>query len=181
MAETDRITETAKRAMIVILNQAIQIEYAFIINYPRLIDQVVAIEEVPDQQIVADMERLGKDSTEHLGSVGQLITHLGGEPLWRVNVIGRMIDLDKLFAQQLQREKAAQTMYRKAKRIAQDNPVRSTALMERLRTTFSAEPDPTPRAETIRLLEHLASEEETHARLVEDILGTYRAMPKRHD
>ena len=110
-----------------------------------------------------------------------MIEHLGGKTLWRVNVIERMIDVDRLFVQQLQREKASQTMYQEAKRIAQDNPVRSTVLGERLRAAFGADPDPAPRGETIRLLEHLASEEETHARLVEDILATYRAMPKRKD
>ena len=55
MAETDRITENAKRTMVDLLNRTIQLEYAYIINYPRLIDQIVAIEEVPDQQIAADL------------------------------------------------------------------------------------------------------------------------------
>ncbi len=181
MPETDRITENAKRAMIDVLNRIIQTEYAFIMNYPRLIDQIVAIEEVPDQQIVADLERLGKDSTEHLGIVGQLITRLGGETLWRVNVIGRVIDVDRLFEQQVELEKAAMPMYLEAKRLAQDNPVRSTALGKRLRAILGTEPDPAPRGETIRLLEHLASQERTHLRLIEDILATYRAMPKRGD
>lgn len=181
MAETDRITDRAKNSMVDLLNQLIQMEYAFIINYPRLIDQITAIEEVPDQQIVADLERLGKDSTEHLGIVGQLIARLGGNALWRVNVIERIIDIDTLFEHQIAWEKAAMPMYIKARRLAQDNPVRSPRLVERLRTAVGTEPDPTPRAETIRLLDHLASQERTHLRLVEDILATYRAMPKRGD
>ncbi len=181
MAETDRITDSAKRAMIDLLNRIIQMEYGFIINYPRIIDQIVAIEEVPDQQIVTDLETLGKDSTEHLGIAGQLITRLGGKPLWRVNVIERIVDVDKLIEQQVAREKEAMPLYIEARRLAQNNPVRLPRLVERLRTIFGAEPDPTPRGETIRLLEHLASQERTHLRLVEDILATYRAMPKRGD
>ncbi len=181
MVETDRITDNAKRAMVDLLNRVIQMEYAFIINYPRLIDQIISIEEVPDQQIVDDLERLGKDSTEHLGVAGQLITRLGGEAKWRVNVIGRMVDIDNLIEQQVAWEKAAMPLYIEAKRLAQDNPVKSSGLMERLRAAFGAEPDPAPRGETIRLLEHLASQERTHLRLVEDILATYRAMPKRGD
>lgn len=181
MAETDRITDSAKRAMIDILNRAIQLEYAYIINYPRLIDQIVAIEEVPDQQIVDDLETLGKDSTEHLGIVGELITRLGGKALWRVNVIERIVDVDKLIEQQVAWEKAAMPLYIEAKRLAQNNPVRATVLGEKLRVLFGAEPDPTPRGETIRLLEHLASQERTHLRLIEDILATYRIMPKRGD
>ncbi len=179
MAETDRITDNAKRAMVDLLNRIIQMEYGFIINYPRIIDQIVSIEEVPDQQIVDDLERLGKDSTEHLGIVGQLITRLGGETRWRVNVIGRMVDIDNLIEQQVAWEKAAMPLYLETKRLAQDHSVRSTGLMERLRATFGADPDPAPRGETIRLLEHLASQERTHLRLVEDVLATYRAMPRR--
>ena len=92
-----------------------------------------------------------------------------------------MVDIDRLFEQQVEREKVAMPMYLEAKRLAQDNPVKATGLAERLGAIFGAEPDPAPRGETIRLLEHLASQEHTHLRLVEDILATYRAMPKRGD
>ena len=44
MFAIDRITEDGKKTIVSLLNKAIEIEYAFIFNYPRLIDQSVNIE-----------------------------------------------------------------------------------------------------------------------------------------
>lgn len=183
MADTDRITESAKHAIVDILNRIVPTEYSFILNYPRIIDQIVKIEGVTDQQLVADLEHLGKASAAHLVTIGQLAARLGGETVAPIDPIERMVDLDSLGEQQLAGEKDAMRLYLEAKQLAEDNPVRSTGLGERLRAIFGADPDPdpAPRGETIRLLEHLASQERTHARIVEDSLATFRAMRKRRD
>jgi len=42
----DRINEDSKKAIVSLLNKSIEVEYAFIFNYPRLIDQLVNIEPI---------------------------------------------------------------------------------------------------------------------------------------
>jgi hypothetical protein len=175
MADTDRITESGKRAIVEVLNRIVQAEYSFIINYPRIIDQLVTVEKVADEQLVADLERLARESSEHLGIITQLTTRLGGETAWRITTIDRMVDLDSLGEQQLAGERDAIRLYTDAKRLAEDNPVRS-GFREKLRSSSGAEPDAAPRGETIRLLEHLSGQERTHERTMEDCLATYRAI-----
>ena len=183
MAEPDRITESARHAIVDILNRIVPTEYSFVMNYPRIIDQIVTIEGVADQQLVTDLEHLAKQSIEHIGIIGQLATRLGGETASPVNaVIERIVDMENLGEQQLAGEKAAMALYLEAKQLAEDNPVKSTGFGEKLRSAFGAKPDDAaPRGETIRLLEHLASQERTHVRIIEDSLATYLAMRKPRD
>jgi len=42
----DRINEDGKKAIVRLLNKSIEVEYAFIFNYPRLIDQLVNIQPI---------------------------------------------------------------------------------------------------------------------------------------
>ncbi len=181
MADADRITENAKRAIVEILDRVIQVEYMFVMNYPRIIDQIVSIEGIIDEQLAADLEHLGQASTVHLGIITRLTTRLGGEPDFRLNTIDRLVDLDSMGEQQVAGEKAAIRLYTEAKRLAEDNPVKSTGFGAILRSRSGAKPDAASRGETIRLLEHLANEEVTHLRIVEDCLATYREMSKRRD
>ena len=94
MAYTDRITEDAKRGIVNILNRIVGVEYRFIANYPRSIDQMVTIEGVEDQQLADDLERLGHESGLHLHTCVQLITRLGGTSIWQVQPRERVIDLE---------------------------------------------------------------------------------------
>ncbi len=180
MAEADRITPSAKLAIIDILDRVVQTEYMFVMSYPRIIDQIVSIEGINDEQLASDLERLSKDSIEHLGIITQLTSRLGGEPNLRLHTIDRTADLDSMGEQQVAGEKAAIRLYTEAKRLAEDNPVKSS-FRDKLRSRFGAEPDAAPRGETIRLLDRLANEEVTHLRVIEDCLATYRAMRKPGD
>ncbi len=120
----ESIKESAKKAIIELLNKQLQVEYAFIINYPRIIDKLIAVDKINDEQLNKDLERLGKDSTRHLGSVGQLIVQLGGEPMWQIEVIDRLVDVDNLLDHQLKKEKVALSLCQEAKRVAERNKVK---------------------------------------------------------
>ena len=172
MSEVDRITENGKKTIVDLLNKSLQVEYGFIVNYPRLIDQMVNIDEIPDKQLPEDLERLGKASFRHAGEVIQLIGRLGGEPDWRVEPIDRIVDMGSMLAQQLKKEKLAQSIYQKAKHVAEQSQVKSGGFLGRLRTLSNPElRNVTERSDTIRILEHLAAQEYTHIRLVEDIIA----------
>ncbi len=177
MAYTDRITEDAKREIVNILNRIVGVEYRFIVNYPRSIDQMVTIEGVEDQQLTDDLERLGHESGLHLNTCVQLITRLGGTSIWQVQPRDRVIDLEARAEDQLASERLANRLYSEAAEIAEDNPAKS-GLLNKLRPSPDAESDPVSRTETIRLLRHMADQELTHERILKDCLATYRALRK---
>jgi len=96
--EVETIKENGKKAIVDLLNKSLQVEYSFILNYPRIIDNLVII-KIHDEQLIKDLEHVGKESTRHLGSLGQLIVQLGGEPEWQIEVIDRMVDVDRMLVQ----------------------------------------------------------------------------------
>jgi hypothetical protein len=180
MADADRITESAKHRIVSILNQIAEVEYKFIVNYPRTIDQIVTIEGVEDQQLIDDLERLGNESGYHLNACIQLITRLGGTSMWQIQPRDRTIDLEARGEDQIAGERLANRLYSEAAKIAEDNPVKS-GFFNKLRPSLDAETDPVSRTETIRLLRHMADQELTHERILKDCLATFRAMRKRRD
>lgn len=176
MAVTDHITKKGKRQMVTLLNRILQVEYSFIINYPRIIDQISLVEGLSDEDLFEDLERLGKESTTHLGIVGDMIECLGGRVDWRPNAVERMVDLATLFEQQVRREKAAESMYDQAVRIARDNPVKSLGVFETIRRALGFDLDLAHREHTIRRFERIAGEERDHLRLLEDMLAAYKSQ-----
>ncbi len=108
-------------AVIHLLNMAIQIEYAFIVNYPRLIDHLVSIDGIKDEQLSKDLEHLGKDSTKHLGLIGQIIVALGGGPDWQINTIDPMTHVEDVLNTQIDREKKALSLYEEVRDVARQN------------------------------------------------------------
>jgi len=121
--EVETIKESGKKAIVDLLNKSLQVEYSFILNYPRIIDNLVII-KIHDEQLIKDLEHVGKESTQHLGSLGQLIVQLGGEPRWRIEVIDRMVDVDRMLVQQLDKEKLALSLCQQAKHLAEQNRVK---------------------------------------------------------
>jgi len=71
MPEVDAITPEGKNAIATLLNEGLQVEYDLIINYPRIVDQLVNIDKVDNKQFIQLMERFGKESFKHSGLVGR--------------------------------------------------------------------------------------------------------------
>jgi bacterioferritin (cytochrome b1) len=120
----ETIKESGKKAIVEILNKALQVEYTKIVNYPRLIDRIVTVDHIHDEQLNKDLEQVGKDSTRHLGWVGELILKFGGKPIWQIEVIDRLVDAKEMLAHQLEKEKEALSLYQEAKRVAEKNKVK---------------------------------------------------------
>jgi bacterioferritin (cytochrome b1) len=171
----ESIKESAKKAIIELLNKQLQVEYAFIINYPRIIDKLIAVDKINDEQLNKDLERLGKDSTRHLGSVGQLIVQLGGEPMWQIEVIDRLVDVDNLLDHQLKKEKVALSLCQEAKRVAERNKVKVKVrdfLGRLIRVEDELPYDVLNASDVISTLERMIIDETHHIRLVHDSIAT---------
>ena len=63
--EIETITDDAKIAISGILNRSLLVEYDFILNYPRIIDRLVNYDDIHDEQLIGDLDRLGKESMKH--------------------------------------------------------------------------------------------------------------------
>ena len=174
MSEVDLITDSGKRAIVDLLNRSLQVEYGMILNYPRLLDQIVGIDEIPDKLIPGNLESLGKESFRHAGKVGQLIVQLGGEPQWDIEVIDRIIDIGSMLVQQLEKEKAALSMYQQAKLVAQQNQAKAKGFLRGLMGWGSEESHSVvKRSEVISILSGLINDETRHVQVVKNTIAAW--------
>lgn len=180
MAEVDRITESGKRAIVSLLNQSVQVEYGLILNYPRILDQLINIDRVTDEQFTRDLERLGKESFRHSGMIGKLIVQLGGEPQWEIEVIDRMIDIGGMLVHQLEKEKLALSIYQQAKLVAQQNQAKAKGFLGGLITWGGEESRALiSRSAVINILNRLTMDEMGHIKLVERMILESKIEPEK--
>jgi bacterioferritin (cytochrome b1) len=170
MPEIDRITAEGKNAIIAILNKSLQVEYGMIMNYPRLMDQIININESKSQDFILNVEHLGKDSFRHATEVAKMIENLGGEPQWEMVVIDRMIDIESMLVEQLGKEKLAMSFYKEARLIAQNNQEKAKGYFNRLRGVGGETREGISRSEVIRILTNLESDEWSHFKRIENAL-----------
>jgi len=168
MFAVDRITEDGKKAIVSLLNKSIEVEYAFIFNYPRLIDQLVNIEPIIQESVAKKLELLGKESVQHAHWIMQLIENLGGEPQLPFEVIDRMTDILSLLLEQLEREKLVQSLFQQARLVAEQNQVEG--ILAKMKTMRAVSPG-MERSRTIRVLERLEIDEGRHIKLVQNMIS----------
>ncbi len=170
MFAVDRITEDGKKAIVSLLNKSIEIEYAFIFNYPRLIDQLINIEPVTQESVAKKLELLGKESVQHASWITRLIEDFGGEPQLPIEVIDRIVDIPSLLLKQLDKEKLAQSLFQQAKLVAEQNQVEG--ILAKMKTKGALSPGSTAeRSSTIHILERLEIDEGRHVGLVQNIIS----------
>jgi len=170
MFAVDRITEDGKKAIVSLLNKSIEVEYAFIFNYPRLIDQLVNIEPIIQERVAKKLELLGKEPVQHAGWIMRLIENLGGEPQLPIEVINRMTDIPSLLLKQLDKEKLVQSLFREARRVAEQNQVEG--ILAKMKTMGVGPPDIVKeRSRALRILERLEIDEGRHIPLVQNIIS----------
>ncbi len=180
--EIETIKEDAKKALIGLLNRSLQVEYVFIINYPRLIDKLVNYDNIRDEQLTKDIETLGKDSMRHFGDISNLVERLGGKPVWSMDVIARLEDVEELLVKQLKREKAVLSMFEDAKSMVLANKakVRVREFFGKvIRVRGGLSEDIVTVDDVIGVLDREMWDEKKHIRLVEDSIATFRALIKR--
>ncbi len=175
--EVETISKDGKMVLVALLNKATQVEYGIILNYPRIIDHLVGYEEINDELLIPDLERLGKDSTRHLGWVMDIIKCLGGKPLWQMGTVERLFNAHELGAQQLEKEKMAVELYKEAIHLARKNVVKekvvdiSGKLIKTNRNGLQEEV--CEASEVIDILERIEIDEIGHVKTVHDMLATY--------
>ena len=169
--EVETIKENGKKAIVDLLNKSLQVEYSFILNYPRIIDNLVII-KIHDEQLIKDLEHVGKEST-------RLIVQLGGEPKWQIEVIDRMVDVDRMLVQQLGKEKLALSLCQQAKHLAEQNraKVKVKDFFGRLIRMQDELPiDVVNINDVISVLDRIIIDEKKHIRLVEDSIATLNVL-----
>jgi len=170
MFAVDRITEDGKKTIVSLLSKSLEIEYAFIFNYPRLIDQLVNIEPIPKEGVANKLELLGKESVQHAGWIMRMIENLGGEPQLPFEVLDRMTDVPSLLLKQLDREKLVQSLFQQAKLVAEQNQAEGV-LAKMKAIGVGARDMVKERSSTIRILERVKIDEERHIKLVQNIIS----------
>ena len=105
-----------------VLNQALKLEYSFIVYYPRLANAV------KDEEAKSLVLQLGAASIHHAGVVADAITESGGEPDWYFELYPEGRDIITIFKEQLEKEKMALDLHELC-----TNMVSSNALKEKFR------------------------------------------------
>ncbi len=174
-----RLTQDAKRSIVIILSKCLELEYLYTVNYPRLIDQLIDNGQVPDpdSRLRRDLESLGKKSAEHLHWTARLIEDLGGEPQWQTAAIDRIADAHALLLAQLENEKASVALLQQAQNVARFD---SGDVLAKMKAMLGTAPGHiTERGKTIRLLEQISRDEEGHVALLKNLISELGTQPEK--
>jgi len=173
------IKDESKKAIVKLLNRILETEYGFVWNYPRIIDQIVNFHNIHDEQLIGDLEYVGKQSIEHFGYIDRLVVQLGGETTWQLLTIGRVANVEDLLNQQLEKEKEIVSFYKTVKEVVRQNRVKRK-IESRLEKFFKQYGEFHERFidadDIIGSLDRHIAQEERHARLVEDSIHTFKML-----
>ncbi len=181
MAKIDRITEEGKEAIVALLNKGILVEYGMVLNYPRILDQIVNIDKSQSEEFINNAERFGKDSFHHSTIVAKLVEELGGEPEFDMLPIDRMVDIHSLLVEQLGHEKLAESLYKEARLIAQESQAKEKGLFGKLMSMGEEPKNDASRSEVIDKLKRLELDEMGHAKRVEIMLLQANIEPEKKE
>lgn len=177
------ITEDAKQAIAALLNKSILVEYDMILNYPRIIDHITNYEEIKDETLTKDLDKLGRDSLRHFGKIDNLISQMGYQPSWQTTVFPRIIDALEILEEQLEKERLARDLYLEAKGIAMKNKTRAKGreFFDKFTRKMKGEleEDIVSADEIISTLDRLILDEEHHATVVEDSIATLKMFMEK--
>lgn len=180
MAEIVTITDQAKKVISGLCNESVVTEYDMILNYPRIIDYIVNIEKIKDDQLVKDIDKLGRESLGHFGIIDGMIRSLGTETVWvwLPSMLPRLVDVTSFLERQLEKEKIVRNLYTEARKIAIANKttVKVGGIFNLFRTKDIAEKDIIPFEQVIRNLDRLVLDEMHHIKIVEDSIATHKAL-----
>lgn len=101
-------SDAENKELVELLNEALRLEYTFIVYYPRL---AAGIEDAETKNLV---HQLGTASVHHADVVAEAITQLGGNPDWSFVPFPDDKELLPLFQMQLQKEQRALELHHKA-------------------------------------------------------------------
>jgi len=178
--EIETIKEDAKQSIVNLLNRSLQIEYDLLFNYPRVIDKLVNVDRIQDEQIVNALEIMGKDSLRHFDEVDKLIKKLGGESIWRIDVIDLSQDAEEILDQQLEKEEWVVSWYKEAKQVAEQNKVKVRGFLGRPVGGSDKLPEDFVNVnDIISMLDRHILDELRHQRLVKDSIDKLRTLKNK--
>ncbi|MFC2005048.1 hypothetical protein ACFLUY_02365 [Chloroflexota bacterium] len=175
------ITDQAKRAIASLCKETVVVEYDMILNYPRIIDHIINFEKIEDQQLVKDIDKLGKESLGHFTKMDELIRNLGDDMAWLPSTLPRLVGVVYILDQQLEKEKTVLDIYKEARKIAIANKTTAKVggFFSRLKGIDISEHNIVLFDKLINDLDRLISDEERHIRVVEDSTATCRTLKNR--
>ena len=173
------IKDESKKEITELLNRILETEYGFVWNYPRIIDQIVNFHNIHDEQLIRDLEYVGKQSIEHFGYIDKLVVQLGGETTWQLLTIERLANIEDLLNQQLEKEKEIVSLYKTVKEVVRQNRVKRKieSRLARFFKEYGEFPERFIDADDIiKSLDRHIAQEERHARLVGDSIHTFKML-----
>lgn len=175
----ETLKEDARIAIFRILNKSLKVEYKFMFNYPRMIDQLITYEKINDEQLNRDLEFMVKESLRHFKELSNLIERLDGEVEWMFDVIDRLVDVEQMLTQQLENEKLVKSLFEEAKHIAELNKVK-VKVRERFDKFIKMKNELPVEIldvnDIISVLNREIIEEEKHIKLVENSIATLNML-----
>ncbi len=176
----ESIKESAKKSIVELLNKSVQIEYDFLFGYPRVVDKLVNIDKIHDERLIENIEVVVKESIYHFDEIDKLIRKCGGETIWHINVVDWSVDVEEMLFQLLDKEKWVISWYQAAKRVAEQNKVKASGLLNGLTGSVDKLPEGFVDVnELISMLDRHIVEEEKHIRLVEDSINRLNTLRKK--
>jgi len=176
--EIETLKKDAKKSVIENLNRAVQVEYGFIFNYPRVIEKLANINKNGklDDTIEA-IETLVRESLRHFSKADSLIVRLGGETQWSLEVMGELVNVEEELSKQLEKEKWGISWYTSVKRIAEQNKVKAGGFLSRLTGNSGILPEDFIDAnEIINTMGSLIRDEKRHVTLVKNSIDTLKKL-----
>ena len=177
--EAITITEEAKKDLIELLNKSLELEYDFILNYPRMIEKLEHIDNIHDEQLNKALQRLGMESIRHFNELDRLIVKLGGEAHWYFGVIERLDDVQEILIQQLSEEKAVMSLFEQARQLVQGSKIKvkvGTFFDRLIKNTGGLIKDIVTVNEIMIILERQIADDKRHIRICEDSVATLKAL-----
>jgi len=173
----ETLKEDDKKSVAAKLNRALQVEYDFIFNYPRVIEKLADINKSGKLDDTTEaIEILVKDSLRHFTEMDKLIVKLGGETQWNIETLGELGNLEEALAKQLEKERWVVSWYTSVKRIVEQNKVKAGGFLSRLTGSSGILPEGFIDAnEIINIMDRLIRDEKRHAILVEKAINTLKS------
>ncbi|MFC1953140.1 hypothetical protein ACFLWR_03310 [Chloroflexota bacterium] len=149
-----------------------------ILSYPRLIDHIVNFEKIEDQQLVRDIDKLGRESLGHFAKMDLMMRNLGGVIAWKPSALPRLVGITDELEKQLLKEKTAHDLYSEAREVAKanKNTIKVGGIINKLKGIDISDLNIVYYDRIIGGLERLILDEERHIRVVEDSLATCKTL-----
>ena len=176
----ETIKDDAKKSIVGLLNKSLQVEYDFLFGYPRVIDKLVNIDKINDKQIIDTIETLIKESQIHFDEIDKFVRKCGCETIWNINVVDWSVDVEECLIQLLDKENWVISWYQAAKRVANQNKVKTGNILSRLTEGTDILPeDFIDVNELVSMFDRHIAEEEKHISLCEGSINRLRMLKNK--